>query len=160
MPALFELAAIGTLPDGQLLDLFAEGHEASAFEVIVRCHGPMVWGVCRRVLGDHHNAEDAFQATFLVLARKAASVRLRDKVGPWLHGVAFQTARKARATRACRRSQEVPVPEVPESPVPAWPEHDHRLALLDRELRHLPEKYRVPIVLCELEGRSHKEVAE
>ncbi len=158
--ARFETGAAGALLDSQLLELFVDAQEASAFETIVRRHGPMVWGVCRRVLGHHHDAEDAFQATFLVLVRKAASVQPRDQVGSWLNGVAVQTARKVRATRGLRRSREAAVSEVSESAEPARSEGDERLARLDRELRHLPERYRVPIVLCELEGHSHREAAE
>ncbi len=103
---LFTEGAVGMLSDGQLLDRFVERREASAFEAIVERYGPLVWGVCRRVLRDHHDAEDAFQATFLVLARKAASVMPREKLGNWLYGAAFQTAMKARATRAKRRVRE------------------------------------------------------
>ena len=95
--------SLGGLSDGQLLDRFVARREEAVFEAIVRRHGPMVWGVCRRVLRDHHDAEDAFQATFLVLARKAASVMPREKLGNWLYGVAYQTAMKARAMRAKRR---------------------------------------------------------
>ena len=108
LQTLFEVGSLGGLSDGQLLDRFVERREEAVFEAIVRRHGPMVWGVCRRVLRDHHDAEDAFQATFLVLARKAASVMTREKLGNWLYGVAYQTAMKARAMRAKRRSAGKP----------------------------------------------------
>src|SRR5262249_41257060 len=88
------------LSDQQLLEVFIAAGAEPAFEALVRRHGALVWGVCRRVVGDHHDAEDAFQATFLVLARKAASLTRRDKLAGWLHGVASQTARKARALAA------------------------------------------------------------
>jgi len=158
--ALFEAGAVGGLSDGQLLDRFLDRREGPAFEALVRRHGPMVWGVCRRVLRDHHDAEDAFQATFLVLARRAASVSPREQVGPWLHGVASQTALKARADRAKRRARELRAPDVPEpGAIGADPGDDLRLRL-DRELGRLPEKYRIPIVLCELEGKTHREAAD
>ena len=111
---LFNEGVVGLLSDGQLLDRFLERREASTFETITERYGPLVWGVCRRVLRDHHDAEDAFQATFLVLARKAASVLPREKLGNWLYGVAFQTAMKARATRAKRRTRESPAGEMTE----------------------------------------------
>ena len=125
---LFNEGAVGVLSDGQLLDRFVERREASAFEAIVERYGPLVWGVCRRVLRDHHDAEDAFQATFLVLARKAASVMPREKLGNWLYGVAFQTAMKARATRAKRRVRERPAREMTE-PEAVPDEHGGRIAL-------------------------------
>ena len=148
------------LSDGQLLDRFVERRDASAFEAIVERYGPLVWGVCRRVLRDHHDAEDAFQATFLVLARRAASVMPREKLGNWLYGVAFQTAMKARATRAKRRVRERPAWEMTE-PEAVPDEHaDELLSRLDREVTRLPEKYRMPIILCELEGKTHRQAAE
>ncbi len=159
LQTLFEVGPLGGLSDGQLLDRFVARREGAVFEAITHRHGPMVWGVCRRVLRDHHDAEDAFQATFLVFARKASSVMTREKLGNWLYGVAYQTAMKARATRAKRRVRESQVSDMPE---PMVVPHDLRDALaesLDRELSRLPEKYRIPIVLCDLEGRTHKEAA-
>jgi RNA polymerase sigma-70 factor (ECF subfamily) len=97
---LFGVGTLGTLADGPLLDRFVERREEAVFEAIIRRHGPMVWGVCRRVLRDHHDAEDAFQATFLVLARRAVSIMPRERLGNWLYGVAYQTAMKAKAMRA------------------------------------------------------------
>jgi len=156
---LFGMGVMGTLSDGQLLDRFVERREEAVFEAIVRRHGPMVWGVCRRVLRDHHDTEDAFEATFLVLARKAASVMPREKLGNWLYGVAYQTAMKARAMRAKRRGREGQVPEMPEPVVMPDDLQDAVAETLDQELSRLPEKYRIPIVLCELEGITLKEAA-
>ena len=157
---LFNEGAVGMLSDGQLLDRFVERRDASAFEAIVERYGPLVWGVCRRVLRHHHDAEDAFQATFLVLARKAASVMPREKLGNWLYGVAYQTAMKARATRAKRRVRERPAWEMTE-PEAVPDEHaEELLSRLDREVARLPEKYRMPIILCELEGKTHRQAAE
>src|SRR5438105_100856 len=102
------------LTDGQLLEGFLSRREEPALAALVRRHGPMVWGVCRRVLANHHDAEDAFQATFLVLVRKAASIVPREMVANWLYGVAHQTAIKARATAAKRRTRERQVPHMPE----------------------------------------------
>jgi RNA polymerase sigma factor (sigma-70 family) len=147
------------LTDGQLLERFVSRRETAALEVLVRRHGPMVWGVCRRILSNHHDAEDALQATFLVLARKAASVRPSSMVGNWLYGVARQTALKARATVAKRRTRERQVVDMPD---PAVKEQDFSgdlQALLDQELSRLPDKYRVAIVLCDLEGETRKQVA-
>jgi RNA polymerase sigma factor (sigma-70 family) len=141
--------------DGRLLESFVSRRDEAALEALVRRHGPMVWGVCRRVLGDHHDAEDAFQATFLVLVRRAASIR--TNCGSWLYGVAHRTALKARATRAKRRARERSAIEMPE---PAVTEQDRWCdlqALLDQELSRLPEKYRTVIVLCDLEGKTGRE---
>src|SRR5262245_57471979 len=100
---LRDTAALG---DGELLESYIRVRDESAFEALVWRHGPMVWGVCRRVLGNEVDAEDAFQATFLVLARKADSVAPRSRVGNWLYGVAHNTALKARATDRSRRARE------------------------------------------------------
>src|SRR6516162_9262434 len=99
--------------DGQLLESFVSHREETAFEVLLRRHGPMVLGVCQRILRNIHDAEDAFQATFLVLARKAASVKPREVVGNWLYGVAYRTALKARAMNAKRRTKEKQAGDVP-----------------------------------------------
>ncbi|HYT93105.1 MAG TPA: RNA polymerase sigma factor [Gemmataceae bacterium] len=147
------------LTDGQLLGRFIDQHDEAAFAALVRRYGPMVLGVCRRLLRHHHNAEDAFQATFLVLVHKAAAIRPRELVGNWLYGVACRTALKARtlAARNARRERQVPDMPEPQAPPPE-PVDDLRL-LLDKELDCLPDKFRVPIVLCDLGGRSHKEAA-
>jgi RNA polymerase sigma factor (sigma-70 family) len=145
--------------DGQLLEDYLRHRNEGALAALVFRHGPMVWGVCRRVLRDHHDAEDAFQATFLVLVRKAASVVPREMVANWLYGVAHQTALKARATTAKQRVRERQVSEMPE-PAAAEPDLWNDLQpLLDQELSCLPDKHRVAIVLCDLEGKTRKEAA-
>src|SRR5437870_13454379 len=100
--------------DGFLLDAFLMRQDEAAFTLLVRRLGPVVWGVCRRTLGDGPDAEDAFQATFLVLLRKADTIRPRSAVGPWLYGVAVRTARKARSAQANRRRRESALPELPD----------------------------------------------
>src|SRR5438034_1544547 len=105
------------LTDGELLECFISRREEAAVAALVRRHGPMVWGVCLRVLRNHHDAENAFQATFLVLVRKAASIVPRERVANWLYGVAHQTALKARATAAKRRRRERQVTKIPEPAV-------------------------------------------
>src|SRR5438552_13817363 len=144
--------------DGQLLARFVATRDEATFAALVRRHGPMVLGVCRRVLGHFHDAEDAFQATFLVLARKAASVCRRDSVSCYLHGVAYHTAMRAATAIARRRKRERQVDNMPH-PAVAPPEAQDWLPLLDRELNRLPEKYRSAIVLCDLEGRMRREAA-
>lgn len=145
--------------DGDLLGRFIEQRDETAWDALVRRHGPMVWGVCRRILGHTQDAEDAFQATFIVLVRRAASVNPRSGVANWLYGVARQTAVKARAMAARRGAREKQLPVLPEVGV-ADPAPDDLRLLLDRELSRLPDKYRAPIVLCDLEGRTFKEAAQ
>src|SRR5262245_30852588 len=153
------LGEIGAgLSDGQLLESYIRTREQEAFAALVQRHGPMVWGVCRRILG-HQDAEDAFQATFLVLARKAAAIVPREMIANWLHGVARQTALKARATTAKRGAREKQVMAMPEPALETQQFWDDVRPLLDLELGRLPDKYRAVIVLCDLEGRTHKEAA-
>jgi RNA polymerase sigma factor (sigma-70 family) len=147
------------LTDGQLLADYISRRDEAAFAALVQLHGPMVWGVCRRILGSYHDAEDAFQATFLVLVRKAASIASRELLANWLYGVAHQTALKARATAARRKQRERQVTEMPEPAVAEqdlWPDLQ---PLLDEELSRLPDRYRSVIVLCDLEGKTRKEAA-
>src|SRR5579871_5932867 len=138
------------LSDGQLLECYVQSREETAFAALVRRHGPMVWGVCRRVLQSHQDAEDAFQATFLVLVRKAASVVPRDMVGNWLYGVAHQTALNARAAAARRSAREKQVTAMPEPVGEQQQLWDDLQPLLDQELNRLPAKYRAVLVLCDL----------
>ncbi len=147
------------MTDGELLERFLSGRDDSAFAALVRRHAAMVWGVCRRILSCHQDAEDAFQATFLVIVRKAASVMPRHMVANWLYGVAHQTALNARASAARRRARERQVTEMPE---PASPEQNlwrDLQPILDQELSRLPAKYRSAIVLCDLEGKTRKDAA-
>jgi RNA polymerase sigma factor (sigma-70 family) len=148
----------GGLTDGQLMDEFVTHHEKAALAALVHRHGPMVWGVCWRVLRNNHDAEDAFQSTFLVFVRKAASVVPKEMIGNWLYGVAYQTALNARAIVARRRQKERPVIDVPQQPPEdKW---NDLLPLLDQELSRLPDKYRAAIVLCDLEGKTRHEAAK
>lgn len=144
------------MTDGQLLDCFVASKDEGAFETLLRRHGPMVLGVCRRVLRNHHDAEDAFQATFLVLARKASSVKPSLMVGNWLHGVAYRTALKANEMSQKRKSREKhgAAIDVAATARNTW---DDLQPLIDEELNRLPDRYRLPIVLCDLEGKSIKE---
>jgi RNA polymerase sigma factor (sigma-70 family) len=146
------------LTDSQLLERFVSQREEAAFEAFVRRHGPLVWGVCRRMLEDHHDAEDCFQAVFLVLARKASSIVSRALLANWLYGVARNAARKAGAANLKRRSKEKQVQHMPETVAAESCEGDVA-DLLDVELTRLPEKYRVPILLCALHGKTHQEAA-
>jgi RNA polymerase sigma factor (sigma-70 family) len=147
------------LTDGQLLRQYFAGRDEAAFAVLVRRHGPMVLGVCRRLLRRIEDAEDAFQAAFIVLARKGRRIAERQTIGGWLHGVAYHVALNVRDRGVRRRAKEQQVEDMPHPIVMPEEDQSELLAKLDRELNRLPEKYRVPVVLCELEGRSRKEAA-
>ena len=164
LETLFRVGAVGGLSDAQLLERFVAGRDAAgeaAFRALVERHGPMVLRVCRGVLHDPHDAEDAFQVTFLVLARKAGSIRKHDSIASWLHGTAHRVALKARtAARRRRRASR------------GWRTADgsraRRLPSSDREDSRrsstrrsgdCPAKYRAPIVLCYLEGMTHDQAA-
>ncbi len=146
------------LTDAQLLDDFVGRRDEASFEVLVWRHGTMVLELCRRILRDDHEAEDAFQATFLVLARKAGSIGKRESVGSWLYKVAYRVALRARA-RGNRGPDELPA----DLPAPEGADdllwRDLR-PVLDEEIHRLPEKYRTPFVLCYLEGHTNEEAAE
>ena len=157
---IFDVGAIRELTDGQLLERFATGRgEGSelAFAALVERHGAMVLRVARGVLDDPHDAEDAFQATFLVLVAKAGGLWVRDSLGPWLHQVAYRTATCLRANLARRRRLERRAALVDEA-APLKPADDLARILLE-EIDRLPERYRAPVVLCDLEGRTHEQAA-
>jgi RNA polymerase sigma factor (sigma-70 family) len=153
-------ATNGAAPtDRELLARLAAGLDESAFATLVRRHAPLVMGICVRVLRNFHDAEDACQATFLVLLRKAGTIDRPELLGNWLYGVAFRTAQKLRTSNARRRNREEQASQRHEAaPVAAGMEKDE-LAILDRELCRLPDKYRMPLVLCYLDGKTHHEVA-
>jgi RNA polymerase sigma factor (sigma-70 family) len=146
--------------DDQLLGSFVQTRDQAAFGVLVRRHGPMVLGVCRRVLRNSADADDAFQAAFLVLAQKAATIGHRELLARWLYGVAFNTARRLRRTSSRRSLHEKPFAEI-EEPCAGEASHLDRevVATLDEELSRLPDRYRLPIVLCDLEGLARREAA-
>jgi RNA polymerase sigma factor (sigma-70 family) len=147
----------GGITDGELVARFVSSRDEYALAALVRRHAPMVWGVCGRLLHNHHDAEDAFQATFLVLVRKAADVP-RQAVANWLHGVARQTAVRGRATAAKRARRETQVVNMPEPTVAEARDTDWQ-SVLDEELTRLPGHYRGVIVLCDLEGLTRKDAA-
>jgi RNA polymerase sigma factor (sigma-70 family) len=151
------------LSDAELLARFVDRRDdaaEAAFEMIVAKHGPMVLGICRAVLRHAVDADDAFQATFLVLVRKAGSVRAADSLAPWLFGVARRVATKARSAALRRKSRETSVGTVPEGVSVDDVEILDARPILFEELDRLPEKYRSPVILCHLEGLSHEEAAQ
>jgi RNA polymerase sigma factor (sigma-70 family) len=165
LDALYQVGALGRLSDLDLIQVFIgrKGDAADrAFEAIVHRHGPMVLGVCRRMLGDDHRAEDAFQATFLVLALKANTIRKPGSLGPWLHGVAARISRRARVLVNRRREQ--PLDVVAGKALGAWTadcqvESGDLRAVLDEEIARLPAAYRRAVILCYLEGKTQEDAA-
>src|SRR6516225_1011896 len=147
----------GGMTDGELLARFLSTRDDNALAALVRRHAPMVWGVCCRLLPTHHDAEDAFQVTFLVLVRKAADIP-RQAVANWLYGVARQTAVRLRAMAAKRGQRERQVVTMPEPTVAEFRDADWQ-SVVDEELSRLPDHYRGVLVLCDLEGLTRKEAA-
>ncbi len=145
--------------DADLLEQFVRGGNETAFATLLKRYGPMVFGVCRRVLRDRHEAEDAFQATFLLLVRKAASLRQPELLGNWLYGVAYRTALKARSL-ACRRAHAGDLGNNVAAPAAddvVW--RDLR-PVLDAAINGLPALYRIPFVLCHLQGMTNLQAAQ
>ena len=160
MRTLFNIGVVRELTDGQLLERFAtdRGEAAElAFAVLVERHGPMVLRVCRSAFGDALEVEDAFQATFLVLVRKARGLWVRDSLGPWLHQVAFRTASRARLRRRSPAKHEEHAAAT--RPEAHTVKSDDLGGLLHEEIEKLPERFRAPLVLCDLEGCSHEQAA-
>jgi RNA polymerase sigma factor (sigma-70 family) len=158
---LFVEGTVSGLGEGALLDRFLARRDAAAFEALVARHGPMVLGVCRRLLRDPHDVDDAFQATFLVLVRKGGSLRRRDALGPWLYGVAYRVAARARSRAATRLEAGSLVDPADDGDSPGLlVERTEDALALHEELARLPESYRAPVVLCYLEGLTHDEAAE
>jgi RNA polymerase sigma factor (sigma-70 family) len=145
--------------DRELLEHFVQHRDADAFAVLLHRHGPMVLGVCRRLLRDAHAAEDAFQATFLVLARRAGTISWRDTVGDWLYQVASRTAHKAAAAAFVRKTHERAAGLLRRTVANPDPAAHEVYAVLDEELGRLPPKYRRAVVLCCLEGSTLVEAA-
>jgi RNA polymerase sigma-70 factor (ECF subfamily) len=159
---LFEAGTIVGRSDVELLDRFlgAGGPAAElAFTTLVEWHGPMVWRVCRDVLRESNDADDAFQATFLILARRAGSIRQRSSLGPWLYGVALRVARSARSRAVRRRSRERSVEGLEQEEARAYADRLDAAPILHEEVGRLPEKYRTPLILCYFEGLTHDQAA-
>jgi RNA polymerase sigma factor (sigma-70 family) len=158
---LHKLAAQTTapLPDRQLLQRFTRDGDEAALTALIRRHGPMVLGVCRRVLHNLHDAEDAFQATFLVLAKKASTIRHHDCLSSWLFRVAYHTAARARASAARRLLSERRERDMPLADPVAEVTWRELRGLLDEELHRLPEKFAAPLVLCYLQGQTQDQAA-
>jgi RNA polymerase sigma factor (sigma-70 family) len=155
------LAASSAASDAELLDRFARQQDQAAFTTLVRRHGPMVLGVCQRLLAQAQDAEDAFQAVFLLLSRRAGGLQRPEGVANWLYGVAYRTALQAQRTRRrhCQREQAVPSTTASADPLAEISARE-ALAAIEAELAYLPDKYRTPLVLCALEGLTREEAAE
>ncbi|WP_422924417.1 RNA polymerase sigma factor [Singulisphaera sp. PoT] len=155
---LFGAGSVTGMNEGQLLDRFVARRDEAAFEALVARHGPMVMGVCRQFLRDPNDVEDAFQATFLVLVRKAGTLRDTNLLGNWLYGVAYKVAVRARAAAARRHAKETS--GVEDLALDREMTSQERQPWLHEEIQRLPDKYRVPLVLCYLEGLTHEEAAD
>ena len=158
---LFSTGGVSGLNEGQLLERFVAQRDEAAFEALVVRHGPMVLGVCRQLLHDPNDVDDAFQATFLVLVRKAGTLRRRDLLGNWLYGVAYRVALRARGTAARRLATETPTEGMETVATARGPSPTDEAALkeLHDEVHRLPDHYRAPVVLCDLQGLTHEEAA-
>jgi RNA polymerase sigma factor (sigma-70 family) len=154
------LRILHQLGDGQLLERFATRHSEGAFAVLVERHGPLVHGLCRRILNDAHDAEDAFQATFLVLAKKAHTIHKHQSLASWLYKVAYRIALRARADISRRRAQEMEAVPTALPPMPADVSRRELGEVLDEEVQRLPEKYRAPVTLCYLQGQTNEQAAQ
>jgi RNA polymerase sigma factor (sigma-70 family) len=148
------------ISDAALLERFTASHDEAAFAALVDRHGPMVWGVCGRLLSPGADAEDAFQATFVVLARKAATVDQPELLGPWLYGVAWRVASRLRRAIVRRRAREMPLLEPPAANANADVDQRELRRLLDEEVNRLPDRFRVAFVLCHFEGLTNEEAAQ
>jgi RNA polymerase sigma factor (sigma-70 family) len=157
---LAAVEASNGLADAQLLELFLATKAEAPFAALLHRHGPMVWRVCLRVLRHRQNAEDAFQATFLTLARKAAAIRKQASVASWLHGVALRLSRRLQANHARKLLLDAGSARQPPHDPATQASGRELQALLDEELDRLSDKYRTPLVLCYLEGRTRDEAAE
>ncbi len=158
---VFNHGTVSGLTEGKLLERFVDGRDETAFAALVARHGPMVLGVCRRILRNENDVEDAFQATFLVLIRRAGAIRRGDLVSHWLHGVAHRVAVRAKAQAARRRVREksgLKLEEISSLAPGEQSRHELRLSL-DDELARLPASLRSPVILCYLEGLTHDEAA-
>jgi RNA polymerase sigma factor (sigma-70 family) len=147
------------LADDELLARFFQSRDDAAFEILVGRFGPLVYGVCRRILPDPNDAEDVFQATFLVLVKKGKSLANPRRLGSWLYGVAFRIARKARAKAAHRSKSEREAVQMPSTSDVDAITYQELSAILGEEIAQLPEKYALPLVLCYLEGKTNAEAA-
>ncbi len=157
---LFNRGTVSGLSEGQLLSRFVGERDEVAFEAIVSRHGPMVLGICRRLLDDPHDVEDAFQATFLILVKKARVLRDRDLLASWLYGVALRVATRSRRNRTRRRMRERT--DIDNDVMTPADDGDRReiWSEIDAEVARLPAKFRTPIVLCYFEGLTHDQAAE
>ncbi len=160
---LFDAGTVTGLSEAQLLERFLAHRDESAFEAILHRHGPMVLGVCRRILDDPHDVADAFQTTFLILVKKARSIRDRDVLATWLYGVARRVAVRAKVNARRRGNRERTGAEVldvePQQRRADRLESTELRSLIDDELERLPSRYRQPVILCDLEGQTHEQAA-